>query len=180
MREKFSLMLEALEGCCSLSIKESAYRDALRELKHAHNWIADLNESITKLREDAERRDASAGEPVAWQFLTDSGEWFDIHDPDEAAQYGYKVRGLFPAAQPSALPPEVDNWHNSASGIMNAMQFNGDAISFTVGANWMREKVKELGCKAIKLPECMMFGDAVYRQRVEAALERQGFTVEGE
>ncbi|QBR52765.1 hypothetical protein [Erwinia sp. QL-Z3] len=133
------------------------------------NQLEAAKQRIAELEAEIARRDAAAGEPVAWQFLGDSGKWTDIYDPAEATRYGYKARGLF-TAQPSALPPEY----------ALTVDFN----DYHLGWNSCLNAAKELGCKAIKLPVPYVdnpFDGLFYKcSEVVEMLREQGFTVEGE
>lgn len=153
-------------------------RQRIAELEHNQELNLKIKQAMferfTRAEAELARRDAAAGEPVAWQFLGDSGQWFSIHDPDEATKYGYKVRGLFPATQPSALPPE-----------MTRDVSNYDVVDhgFISGYNQAIADAKALGCKAIKLPEFDGYKPHVVKELQAAfiqAVTRQGLTVEGE
>jgi hypothetical protein len=150
--------------------------EAEREDEITIDALASMRE--WKLRADTaeaelSRRDAAAGEPFGYVhqcdhfFTMDSGTIYKTPG-------GNYTRPLFPAAQPSALPPEMVN--SDAPDHYSSDQ----AFAWTAGANWMREQAKALGCKAIKLPKVNHPAQFDYADRLTEALKAQGFTVEGE
>ena len=80
-------------------------------------------------------------------------ELLKVTDPDTAE---FELRYITPPAPAIRLPPEVDNWDNSASRIMKNIGYVGSKEAFTIGANWMRGEAERLNATApqpIKLPE---------------------------
>lgn len=139
-------------------------------------------------------RDAAAGEPVG---VVMSNSWIDEDSRGEhfwvewaSNRFPEKGTKLFTAAQPSALPPELS--YTEACQVMFESSIFGDARSFHIGANWMREQVKASGCKVINRPNFRahqqfdglgMHGSILLEHRDAlwtAAIVEAGFTVEGE
>ncbi len=105
-----------------------------------------MRERFEAAEAELARRDAAAGEPIAWINEDELPENYPYDD-----MYPYSkvdIVRLFPvfgpntAAQLSALPPEVT--HADGPCVVVNGQLNN---AWATGANWMREKVKELGCK---------------------------------
>lgn len=108
---------------------------------------------------------AEACEPDGYIFCHLSGKNFwSVSHPDNAGHNG--VKPFYFASPPAVLPPPLDNWHNSASGVMQKLQFKGDELSFTAGANWMRQQCSELGAQPQK--PVALVGDAVVYEHVKS------------
>ncbi|AXH43554.1 hypothetical protein HOV55_gp36 [Erwinia phage vB_EhrS_59] len=154
----------------------------------AANALGDLIDRLEAAEAELARRDEAAGEPVyqerRYQFIgkRQLEYWADLKKDFYGHLPESERRIFYTAAQPSALPPEATLDDGPFSDK------NGDyQRTWVSGANWMREKVKALGCKAIKLPEPVIYevnGTRFYDRLSEAevieALKAQGFTVEGE
>jgi|GEM_PF-6002924 len=126
--------------------------------------------------------DAAAGEPVANPVLTYADSYRGMAGKGVTKMPIWEVitdlernlAPLFTAAQPSALPPEIDSLSEPA----------GDKHSFAMGYNQAIADAKALGSKAIKLPAPYVdnpFDGLFYKcSEVAEMLREQGFTVEGE
>lgn len=137
--------------------------------KHRADVLKDYVERVEgQLKDEIARRDAAAGEPVAYiikgRYDKENGRdrgrlnWHGLSDrnAEDIAYYNLSATPLYADAQPAVLPPPLDNWHNSASGVMQSLQFKGDELSFTVGANWMRQQCLELGAQQQEVVELPM------------------------
>lgn len=98
-----------------------AYNAACKALDK-HRARADAAEA------EIARRDAAAGEPVAWQFY-DDGSWHNgsnhNNHRENTEKAGYRIRELFPAAAPAVLPPEKPvNTDLSRTDIMKNIAYN--------------------------------------------------------
>lgn len=166
--------------------KRIAELEALTEHlnKAAHNEHA----ALVKAEAELARRDAVAGEPVGYEVITASGEVMTLCKTESGQSYlnmNCTLRPVFTSAQPSALPPEMENISDNPTADINP---------FIDGWNAAIQEAKALGCKAIKLPgfselielsDCIpsvkdvSLWDAAISKCAEM-LREQGFTVEGE
>lgn len=186
--EAYELLLKLIDEVEDLKQVLSWKDNRLAELEKMYEnrtptqWAYDrTREALNRKTEELARRDAATGEPV-YQVQLDNDQWIDVSESVlvSQAKHGVKNRVLCTDARASALPPEM---------------FMSDAVKANVttdfmdGANWMREKVKELGCKAIKFGPSLnpvmfnsdvMFGYLKARKECAEIIRHQGFTVEGE
>lgn len=123
------------------SIKSKLFTAVLDRAKNAEAELA--------------RRDAAASEPVGFVHESQLARikpecgvtaWIRTSPGDGDIP-------IYTAAQPAVLLSPLDNWHISASGVMASLQFKGDEMSFTAGANWMREQCLALGAQQQKVVE---------------------------
>lgn len=134
-------------------------RDELRVEAEKYVELSGRNAArAQKAEAELARRDAAAGEAVAYQIHSDLEGWLEctperykevaarpiIHGKHSG---GWLVRKLF-TAQPAVLPPEITPTQAEALTFRNPFDFSN-------GANWMRDQVKALGCqpeKVVMLP----------------------------
>lgn len=134
-----------------------------KSVSEVESLISSLYERLEAAEAEIARRDAEAGEPVAWQFQSDGGKWLDIHDPEDALRYGYKVRELYTAAPPVVLPPlkkitasVPTDWHR---GVV-------------YGWNCCIEMALKLGAQPQK--PVSLVGDAIVYEHVNNGLAQYG------
>lgn len=133
------------------------------------------------------RRDAAAGEPVAYQIHSDLEGWREC-TPERYAEVstrplvdgkysgGWLVRKLHTAAQPAMLPPPM----TYANALKVSDWKNDQASIWTEGANWMREQCFALDAqpqKPVVLPGYLSYAGipAEYPSYAEEIAHQRGF-----
>lgn len=116
-----------------------------------------------ELRAEIARRDAVAGEPVAWQYRYNYGKVGDWHTVDSESECNhlpcYERRPIYTTAQPAVLPPEMINADAPCD------YSSEETFAWVAGANWMREQCLALGAQqqnVVELPTERKNDDVAY------------------
>lgn len=127
-------------------------------LRHTQDKLGKSLVRNSEYAGELSRRDAAAGEHVAWQFF-DNGQWYTGSDRNNhrknTESAGYRVRNLYAAAQPAALPSPL---HLDPRD--NAMRH-----SYVAGYDKCLADAKALDCQpvsVVKLPQQKTGSDVSY------------------
>lgn len=142
-----------------------------------HAMACKNGERAEKAEAELARRDAAAGEPVA--EIKWDGTDLTVQNVKDGFSFG--VTKVYSAPQPAALPPEVTEQDAPLGCSAHG------ANCWMVGANWMRERTKALGCQppkefVVNMPDVEKWRRAqgAYRVLVEKEIKAAGWSIADE